>query len=185
MKCRLVGAGLLLAFTMCREATAEEASGKSTTALPGGTEETESLTPPRRWYGWQIIMADVTSTVALVTLVNKAEGYAFLPYVVLAPGVHVANGQPLNGLASVGIRFGVPIVGILIGAAVESGCSALETCLAGPAYGMLFGMLGAMVIDASLLAYDERPHVRHKALPLTPTLAVDRRGARIGLVGAF
>lgn len=236
MKCRRVGAGLLLGFALCREAAADEASGESTTALPGGTPSAESTAPsaapvpaestapsvaptpvaagavgvrpsetppavaapyttvsevhasaaPRRWYGWQIIIADVTSSVVLVTLVHKAEGYTLLPYLVLAPSVHVANGNPVTALASVGLRVGMPIVGLLIGAAFAGGCNgSSEECLVGPAYGMLIGMVGAMVVDASVLAYDEPRHERRKASTLAPTVAVDGRGARIGLAGSF
>jgi hypothetical protein len=50
---------------------------------------------------------------------------------------------------------------------------------------MLFGMLGAMVIDASVLAYDEPRRVRQSASRPSPIVAVDQRGARIGFVGSF
>lgn len=217
MRCRRMGAALLLAFTIGRAAAAQQASGKSTTALPTGTQgaappaaeansapASESAEPPvvgapyvaeavaparepeRRWYGWQIIIADVASTTVLFTLVDKIQGYAFLPYVVLAPSVHIANGNPLTSLASVGVRFGIPVVGLLIGAAFAGGCTgSSEECLAGPAYGMLAGMVGAMAVDASVLAYDEPPRRKHKASTFVPTMAVDRRGARVGLVGSF
>jgi len=52
-----------------------------------------------------------------------------------------------------------------------------------PAYGMLIGMVAAMAIDASVLAYDEpshERHARHATSTFAPSVAVDRRGHASG-----
>jgi len=144
--------------------------------------------PERRWYGWQSALVDaaavgLTLPLALRDDTNELLLFAFVgppAYAVGAPIVHFAHENVPQGLASLGLRLGVPPV---LGAVASLGCAPgrREKCVIGTA---LASMLVAMVLDDALLAYESVPSPRANArnrLHVQPTFALDRHGATVGI----
>jgi hypothetical protein len=114
-----------------------------------------------KWYGWQTLTSDGTTLAAtgITALAFKAEGYApaivFLAgYLVPSPIIHAAHGNGIAALGSVGLRVGMPGLGILAGAAIGSGL--LEQFAWAVVLGGI-GAAGAIAIDAAVLGYEDVP----------------------------
>jgi hypothetical protein len=102
-------------------------------------------------------------------------------YLLAAPIVHVAHGNPGRAVASLGLRVGLPVAFFGVGALVED-CQGREFCgLASLVIGVPLGMATAIALDAAVLARDtvERP------LAILPTLTVGSGSASPGLGGTF
>jgi hypothetical protein len=101
----------------------------------------------------------------------------------LAPGIiHFAHRNPGRAFASFGIRLGMPLVGVFLGAAAASGCDGFLCETSGAGSGLLLGMAGAMAIDAALLAY-EKPRAPTQDARVAPLLRLGPREAWLGLGG--
>ena len=144
--------------------------------------------PARTWYGNQTIVVDVASTLLMVGglaghvdavfLIGLA-GYAFG-----GPAIHAVHGRPEITLASFFVRFAVPAVTGLIGAGIGDATlrrqpsfndgSFLSPPVAGALVGVPLGMVGAMVLDSSLLAWTPAPPTARPrpVVTLAPRLAI-------------
>lgn len=124
--------------------------------------------PRRAWYGWQILLADgggQTLAFALgVTLANYREAgmiagaTGLATYALGGPSVHFAHGNVGKGFGSLGLRVGLPVVGVAAGVALGCGLSEDQYfCGFWGFPGFIVGAFSAIAIDAGALAYDEVP----------------------------
>lgn len=154
--------------------------------------------PPRRvWYGWQTLVVDGAGLlVGALAASNESSGIgalASLNYAFGAPIVHAAHGEGIRSLASIGLRTALPGAVGLLGYALSDGNgssadSAVYT-------GIVLGALGAIAIDAGVVAYEEHCYCTQaqapkkdlaKAFRLTPTVAPRAGGGgMVGVVGNF
>jgi hypothetical protein len=113
------------------------------------------------WYGWQTLIADGTSLVVLPVLGGATQSEALLGmavggYFLAPPVIHAVHGRWGMTFASLGIRLGLPTVGVLLGAAADQDECGGDLCLpVGAAIGFIIGIGGAVTIDAALLS-DEK-----------------------------
>ena len=174
-------------------------------AAPGPhAETTESY-----WYGWQTASSDAASVA--VVMVGSATHASVVTALGVggmffgAPGVHLANGRGVIGLASLGLRVSLPLLGGFVGYAAAGTChdnpkstSLLGNCfLHGfneAAIGSLVGLGSAMVIDASALAFGKREieppaAPRESGIPritsVAPAYDPFTRTASVGMGGRF
>ena len=146
----------------------------------------------RHWYGWQTLIIDGVSLTAIFAGSalhadddgdNKVVGFGLLGYE-FAPGiVHFIHRNTGRGFASFGLRFGLPLAGAILGAAMSSDCDS-NLCEAGGAgVGILLGMGGAIAIDAAVFAYDDRRRSAPQKARLVPLVSVTPQQAWVGLGG--
>lgn len=95
-------------------------------------EPTSSPFQPRYLdYRYRLVIADATALGLIISAAGApgdsaptALALAGLGmYVLGAPAVHVANGQPLRGLASLGARVGFPVAGFAVGLVSRRPCA--------------------------------------------------------------
>jgi hypothetical protein len=136
------------------------------------------------WYGWQTLAVDV-GAVALAGIATR-QGSASLAYLAIgsyalaAPIVHFAHGEGGRGGGSLGLRLGLPIlVGFALSQAEQSNCSGEFCGLGGLVVGAGLGVLTAIVLDASALAWHRR------RLPVQPVVAIDRERTVVGASTTF
>lgn len=154
-----------------------------------------ALAPKRTWYGWQTLAVDGASLSAVLVgaaLDRRDSGpdggvvtaLGLLGYE-LAPGiVHFVHRNPGRGFASFGVRLGMPLAGAVLGASLASNCDGYNCEEDGAAVGLLLGMAGAIAIDASVFAYDDRRPQATRATPRVVPLASLQPGrAWLGLGG--
>jgi hypothetical protein len=187
-----------------REGVAERTAG--TTAIPTYHDYNQRRPATREWYGWQTLIVDGAwiagaSASGAGNQAGLAAAFVVSGYVVAPPIVHFAHGEIGRGFADLGIRVGAPLVLGLVGFAAFSGQSSpgndgIAPGAVGAILGSGLGMLAAVALDASVLAYrtvgDEdalrtAPR-RHARLPvtMTPFLAPRREGgAVLGVSGAL
>ena len=113
------------------------------------------VTPPipeteRHWYGWQILITDGASVVTMPILIG------FGGYALGGPIVHMAHGEYLRALGSLGIRLGAPFIG---GFTALAFCTPKGDfgCLGEGLIGFAVGGLTAMAVDSAALAWETRP----------------------------
>lgn len=148
----------------------------------------------RSWYGWQTLTADGISLAVLLASglsggSDRVEGLlgssALLGYG-FAPGViHFAHRNPGRGLASFGVRLGMPLVGAFVGATLASGCDGFLCEASGAGVGALLGIGGAIAIDAAVFAYEDARPTTSSIPRLRPLFSVTRERAWIGMSGAL
>jgi len=146
----------------------------------------------RRWYGWQTLVADGISVSSVLLGAQRSsadsEGQTFfwlglLGYEV-APGiVHFVHRNPGRGFASMGIRLGLPLAGVFIGASLASNCNRNLCEADGAGIGALLGMAGAIAIDAAVFSYDDARRSPGPRAGLVPLLALTPQQALIGVGG--
>jgi len=152
-----------------------------------------------RWYGWQIMLSDVLGVVTVVGGSRVEPGLAVLgPLVYLAvpPIIHTFHDGP--ALASLGVRAGLPVAAGFVGYVATTGCAANDESsepnfcrLGGVIAGALLGMLGAMVVDMALIAYEPSRGSARARSPSPalasgqPSIGLRRGGATLGFGGAF
>ena len=152
------------------------------------------------WYGWQTLIADGTSVLVLPIVAGFARSptlgvVALGGYFLAPPFIHGAHGRWGMFAASLGLRVVMPVVGGLLGAAVEGGDCGGDICVpVGAALGVAVGALGAVALDASLLSYetvDADPRYRGRSrkpgdLAWSPTIAPRKEGGfTLGLGATF
>lgn len=172
----LVGKGLAL-----REPVAPQtAAGRTITDYHRGRRGA----PIKHWYGWQTLIADGASLI-VVPLGAAAAGSpevaagAFIGgYLLAAPIIHFAHGRPGIGAASLGLRLGMPLLGLAAGALADD-CGGGDFCAVGPAIGMALGMLGAVALDASLLAYEKEEDEDDRDASTAPSRQATRHARRV------
>lgn len=157
-----------------------------------GDEAYVDTGPRRRWYGWQTLTADGASLTLIVAGAGvqgelaEGSGEALVAMGLIgygfAPGIiHFAHGNTGRGFASFGMRLGMPLAGAFLGAAAASGCDGFECEAGGAGLGLLFGMAGAVAIDAAVFAFDDAE--RSSEARLMPLVALAPRSAWLGLGG--
>jgi hypothetical protein len=155
---------------------------------------------PRRWYGWQLLLADGAAfgALAIGTAADVRGDAAWavgipavLTYKIVPPLIHWGHRRGAIGWASFGIRDGVPALGFLAGLAA-SDCrhdvsdQAHSICVNNAAgIGTIGGMVVASILDASLLAWDAPSAPLSTREDLMLNLAVQPHGATFGLARAF
>lgn len=123
-------------------------------ASPQGLYLSPAPVPAKRWYGYQLMLADA-AWVGLAVASGPKGGLFALSYLVAPPIIHGVHHNVAMAVASPLIRSLVPVLGAVIGARAES-CPAhdeqeLDFCgLGGAIAGFGIGMLVAMVVDYSL-----------------------------------
>jgi hypothetical protein len=147
----------------------------------------------RRSYGWQIVVADVSS-VAVTIAGGVAEsdavaGIGVAGYFLAPPVVHFAHRNVWQGFGSLGLRIAGPFLGGAIGNAVAN-CRDREGrdwCGVVPiTVGVFAGILGAMAVDAAVFARKEVPRPSTAAsFTWSPALRLDRHGAGLAMGGQF
>jgi hypothetical protein len=167
------------------------ASAQTTEPVPTAVDAAESR--PTRWYGWQTLLADAASiTMFLGSSSASTTGaeVALVGYAAGGPAIHFAHSQWSSGLGSLGLRFGLPLVGFYTGAAIagpacpaSQGRDPLGCGLGYMVGGVLFGGLAAVVLDATVLAYE--PAKATRGAWVAPSLAFDKERAAVTLSGQF
>jgi hypothetical protein len=164
----------------------------------------------RAWYGWQTLLVDGAATGLLVASIPIQSNDANVPlfvgglgtFALGAPIAHVAHDHPWRGLGSLGLRLGLPAIGLAVGAMVAptvagdhpndtTGAGAVSEMIAGGLVGAGIGAVAAMAIDASVLAWDSGPAAPRDSsraqsfARIAPNVGVTPRGASVGLAGTF
>jgi hypothetical protein len=161
-----------------------------------------------RWYGGETLAADGASVLTFLAGASihdngALEGMGGLGYLIGAPIVHAANGEPVRAVGSLALRLLLPLALFGIGyAATPAPGPNDDSIIDGRAVtGVLLGMcgmLGAVIIDSSAIAYKSapaEPPPPHRPPPeeryglqlhISPQVAVDPRGGvRAGIGGTF
>jgi hypothetical protein len=195
----ILGLGMSLFASVATAQSAVAPSATHTVNLAPQRRET-ALSSERRWYGWQGLALDggaVTLQLFAVTMAmndsNAAGGVALAGAAVYglgAPVVHLVHDRPWHGLASLGIRGALPVLGGLAGLELATcpppsgdygNCGVGELLL-----GAAGGALVAMALDATLLGWEPRPVERQAGLRLGLAPIVSNDGRReLRLVGSF
>ena len=124
---------------------------------------------PRRWYGWQTLATDGSALLLIGASISTASGgsdsasatlgFAALgAYALGGPIAHFAHANVGRGLASLGMRVGGPVLLGYAGYLLENCGSGggHEFCgVGGLLLGVSAGIIGAVVIDSAVLAFDE------------------------------
>ena len=119
----------------------------------------------KSWYGWQTLIVDGAAIAMGFAFSNAdANGVRAIPsltYLFGPPIVHWIHGHGARGAADLGIRFGLPLVaggvGALAGAAAGKDSGGTYTgALVGLVVGVLAGYIGAITIDAAVLANEKK-----------------------------
>lgn len=109
------------------------------------------------------------------------------------PIVHCVHGQYTRSVASLGVRIGLPIAGLLLGDGIQQLTSGGDPhpweAWDGPPspwwmVGTLGGFVAASIVDSTILAGGYRPKPR-PAVTWGPTARVARSGFALGVVGEF
>ena len=146
-----------------------------------------------QWYGWQTLIADapsVTAFMAGVSMVGDGNSggstlawAGFLGYELVPSIIHFSHGNPGRGFASLGMRFGMPLAGAIIGATVTSNCNSSLCEAGGAGVGIILGMGGAIAIDAAVLAYDDGKPAQTRHRLFVPLASLTRDHAWLGVGG--
>lgn len=176
-------------------------------AVPPTVPVSRTAPAERSWYGWQILLADAASFACVGVTEQEA---CLLGFALSGPVVHTLHGRPGRGLASLGLRVGLPLIGALIGSAVAncpeeppapppsngnghgSGFGTVSIpsfCgLSEVALGTMIGAAGAMAVDGVLAFTDGEP-AREASKPsryaFSPRLAVGQNNVAMGIGGTF
>ncbi len=144
------------------------------------------------WYGWQTLLVDGGVIGAALAMRNP---WVFLGgYTLGAPLVHVAHGNVLKGLGSLGIRVAAPLtVGAVYSVVSASNPKPSRTGHEGEeavSVAVLAGGIAAIAIDAAFLARGERtvapaPPPRPSGVRVEPHVSASRGGAYAGIGGTF
>jgi hypothetical protein len=115
---------------------------------------------------------------------------AAVGYFVVAPIIHAANGSVGRAFGSLGLRLGLPLGGAL-GGWILGRCAANnseytgDSCTGSVALGLVGGFVGAIAVDAAVLAEKEVP-VEDSPLPrASPFVSADQHSGTVGLRGMW
>lgn len=161
----------------------------------------------RRWYGWQGAVLDAgvvaLGTTSLVLVSSDWENYEereqaaellfFVGAVVYGAGpptIHLGHRQPWQALGSLGLRVALPAIGGASGLSLATcphpgeeygNCGMLELMI-----GASTGAVVAMVLDASLLAWESPKSGERSGTQLGVTPVMSRDGRReLRVFGTF
>jgi hypothetical protein len=149
--------------------------------------------PRREWYGAPVIAADATAFSLLILagaaypndehpMKEVVQQAGVITYFGGGPVVHWLHGRTGTGFASLGLRFGVPLGGALLGAglgfAIDPSDEGSETAAEGSLIGFGLGMFAMPAIDAAVLAW--RPVVAEPGgVLILPHVARDAAGVTL------
>ncbi len=137
--------------------------------------------PQRRWYGWQTLLVDVPSLSIWIVAAevhpssSALVGLGFAGFLFGAPIVHGAHGHWGKFGASIGMRAGTILLGV-IGAAGCFESEAFEVASSRPCptgYAALLvvgslGILAAVAVDAAALAREDVPPEHRSSIGVAP-----------------
>ncbi len=153
--------------------------------------------PGRTWYGWQLMIADATSVVAILSPVPS---FAVPTFLLAPPLIHAANGQARSAWLSIGLRLAVPLTAAGLGFLVtHSGTCDKDGCGGSLALDAFFvGMAVAAIVDDAVLTWKEakdpdspsysialRRRRKDPGFSVGVDLVPHRQGAGVGMVGRF
>jgi hypothetical protein len=165
----------------------------------------EFVAKPRPWYGDQILIADaVTMSLTTVGLAmanrNTSSGrtpdttlavIGYASYVLTAPIIHGVHERWGMVPASMGLRVGLPVMGLLYGAlsrqcSEDADTSSCDTTLAAEV-GLLSGMVVATVLDASLFARENREYEWQEtsSVGIAPAFSAANKSGELRVFGTF
>jgi hypothetical protein len=157
--------------------------------------------PLRPWYGGEMLVAFAISDAAIVgSVASTANGdgragfglglIGVSGHFFAGPITHWAHGYASRGLASFGLNFAGTAAGSAVGmgiwaAAGPRSCEGEQCGGVFPGFflGASIGLLAVNVIDASVLAYDDKPNSLLGSLSIAPIVAPHRGGVVVR--GAF
>jgi hypothetical protein len=107
-------------------------------------------------------------------------------YAVGAPLVHLTKQRYGRALASVALRVGLPLLGVLIGDSIPRDCPAGDCMTGSRAVGIGFGagVVTAIALDTIFLAQGDPPP-RRPQTAWSPVAAPTRGGLALGVAGEF
>jgi hypothetical protein len=192
---RALAAELLVPLLVAAAGPARADAPGATIALP--VAPLAPAPPATVWYGWKPLTADLAALGAVYAC-DKADWVpacfgAFIGYTVVSPAMHFDH-SGWRSLGSLALRIGLPLAGWM--ATLDLHCMSDHsapsdgTCNDG-GNGFIAGAVAAIIID-DLLAFDVTPTAptppprsAPHAVSLTPTFALTRGTAGLGLVGSF
>lgn len=200
---RLLAVGSVLLAEAAQAAPSAGAVAPVVTPLPPANAPGGSTAAaPRYWYGWQTLIADAAAVAVgsgclylyLKDVIDADDGkQCFVPFVLASPGVHLVHRGPLRALGSLGLRVGLPVLGLLVGLGSDDGNSGGDQSglhFDGAVSGFALGLVLGLAID-TLLAFDPvgpspagSPSATATA-HLAPTFQVRPGGGAVGLVATF
>jgi hypothetical protein len=111
-------------------------------------------------------------------------------YAIPSPVIHIVHGRSMTAVGALLLRAAVPVaagaIGYEVDYATSSPCRGIELCwrgVEGALLGGVVGYVGALVIDAGVLAREETPRAGH--VRLQPMVNVTKAGASGGIGGVF
>lgn len=146
-------------------------------------------------YGRQTAIADLVPlgivSAGLVLPAKPCLEASLASYLIGGPIVHIAHRHYGRASASVGLRIGFPVLGLLLGDAIHQGLNPGDPhvwqAFDGPpspwwVLGGIAGFVGGSVVDATVLAggYEKKPQ-----RTWTPTARATHDGVAVGIAGAF
>jgi len=152
-------------------------------ADPPGETASEPTTSS---YRGQVVAVDAIAAAGFLILRNTDDPDPTLAkldvamYLLAAPFVHGKHDQGKRMLGSALLRLGLPLAVGGLGYALDD-CSRCEAGKSNFAYGLLAGALGAMIIDATLIA---KP-VPVQPRGVVPLVGATHGGATFGLAGWY
>jgi hypothetical protein len=151
------------------------------------------------WYGVETLAADGCALVLFIAGVatnDRSTGQGVVvgsgvAYLVGGPLVHLLHRQELTSLGSLGLRAAGPVAGGLLGAAL-GGLAAYDDgneVIRGTVYGVMGGLLGAVIVDAALLAWQPAQRSSREpagsGLAWRPRFTLTETRAELGVMGSF
>jgi hypothetical protein len=164
------------------------------------TSRAEDASPREHWYGTETLLTDAGALALFLSGVavnDRGTSRSIVvgsgvAYLLGGPVVHLLHGRELTSLASLGLRVGLPATGGLVG----RGLAGLgpyddgDEVVLGTVFGALGGLLGAVILDPALLAWQPAPRRAGGALTGSPfvwrpLLTLTDTRAELGVMGSF
>ncbi len=178
-------------------------------AIPGmpSVQLMAPLPSTRVWYGWQTllvfggslgvgliggIVGGASNSDALLFGGLSLGGGGFL---LGGPVTHWVHGNVAKGFESLGLNFGMPVVGGGLGAGIvciSAGCDADQgiDIFLGVVVGASLGLIASMIVDVSVLSYGNEPAKpvvsrRAPGWKIVPDLKITHEKTTFGFAGVF
>jgi hypothetical protein len=142
----------------------------------------------KEWYGHYTLLTDTVSVLVLFgTSGNDSmvAGVGFVGYGFGAPLVHVFQGQPLHGLASLGVRVAAPLAWGYVGWSLTPKSTDGEDRSMVAVYCGIAGAASAILLDSAALAWKDVPVQPSDGPTFALTPVVDAKRAGLSLSGTF
>jgi hypothetical protein len=119
--------------------------------------------PPSASYGGRIVLADLGALLVggILSAVSNSGVPLVATWTLTSPAVHLAHNHPGTAGASALLHLGLPVLGVVVGAAIpcsnKGNDSEVPCGFANVLFGGMFGAIGATAIDAAFLAQFPEP----------------------------